>query len=55
MKRLSLRLLALALITAGAAVGRAGDDETLKEITGYRQWTRVTEKVVQVENLSIGG
>ena len=55
MKKLSLRLLSIALFTAGAAIAGPGDDETLMQIAGYRQWTRVTEKPVQVEKLSVGG
>jgi hypothetical protein len=51
MHKLSLKVLALATaLTATGAVlaGNTEDEQTLKEIAGYRQWTRVTEKPVQV-------
>ncbi|MEP6818232.1 MAG: hypothetical protein ABJA18_01780 [bacterium] len=42
------------LSVSGAVLGDSGEDKTLQEITGYRQWTRVTEKPFVVE-LSVGG
>jgi hypothetical protein len=52
----SLKLLALALSLA--TVGMAStikDEPTLKKISGYRDWSRVTQKPIAVEVLSIAG
>jgi hypothetical protein len=48
--RLSVFALSALLSLTGAVLGN-GEDETLKEIAGYRQWTRVYEKPILVENL----
>jgi hypothetical protein len=51
MHKLSLRVLVLATaLTATGAVlaGNTEDEQTLKEIAGYRQWTRLTERPVEV-------
>ena len=52
MTRTRLRVFAVTalLSVAGAAVGNGGADQTLQEIAGYRQWTRVNEKPLPVEN-----
>ena len=52
MKNISLKVLALLamLTTAGLVVAETGDNEgTLNQIAGYRQWTRVNRKPVQVD------
>jgi hypothetical protein len=47
---------AAALTTFGIALANASaPDTTLKDVAGYRQWTRVTEKPIPVENFSAGG
>ena len=62
MKRTHLQVLALAVVlsTIGTAssIARAdGDaaDTTLKEIAGYRQWTRVNDAPLPVEDFSSFG
>ena len=54
MTRTGLRLFAAftLLSVAGAVLGSSASDETLKDIAGYRDWTRVNKKAVTVENLS---
>jgi len=41
---LKLMIVTLSLTVAGLALGTTGDDETLTQIAGYRNWTRVTPK-----------
>ncbi len=41
---LKLMILTLSLTVARLALGTTGDDETLSQIAGYRNWTRVTPK-----------
>jgi len=41
---LKLMIVTLSLTVAGLALGTTGDDETLSQIAGYRNWTRVTPK-----------
>jgi hypothetical protein len=48
--RFSVFALSVLLTLTGAVLGN-GDDASLKEIAGYRQWTRVYEKPIVVENL----
>jgi hypothetical protein len=48
--RFSVFALSVLLILTGSVLGN-GDDASLKEIAGYRQWTRVYEKPIVVENL----
>ena len=50
-------VLLAALSPGGAASGVAGGpaDVTLRDIARYREWTRVTEKPLPVENPSVGG
>jgi hypothetical protein len=58
MKKLSLRFLVLAAVlgTAGMVLAdNNADDETLKAVAGYRQWSRVTEKALPVIEASAGG
>ena len=45
-----LRVFAVtALLSCAVAVlGNNGDDKTLQEIAGYRQWARLTEKPIVV-------
>ena len=48
--------LAAVLTTFSLALVNASEpDTTLKDIAGYRQWTRVNQKPLPVENLSVGG
>ncbi len=51
-----LRLLAASALLSIAVTtpGGSSPDKTLQEIAGYRQWTRVNEKPVVVENSFIG-
>lgn len=39
---LKLMIVTLSVTVAGLALGATGDDETLSQIAGYRNWTRVT-------------
>jgi hypothetical protein len=58
MKKISFKLLILATTTAAAGLilaGTADDTATLKQIAGYRQWTRVTPTPRPVEIASIAG
>ena len=41
---LKLMIVTLSLTVAGLALGTTGDDETLSQIAGYRNWARVTQK-----------
>ena len=41
---LKLMIMTLSLTVAGLALGTTGDNETLSQIAGYRNWTRVTPK-----------
>jgi|GEM_PF-4375186 len=51
-----LRVFAVtALLTVAIAVLGNGEDKSLKEISDYRQWTRLTEKPLPVENSFAGG
>lgn len=44
------------LTTFGVALVNASTpDKTLKDMAGYRQWTRVTEKPIPVESPSFAG
>jgi hypothetical protein len=54
---LKVFVLLAALSLPGGASGVAGGpaDTTLRDIARYREWTRVTEKPLPVENPSIGG
>lgn len=58
MKKASLRSVALGVILGVSGVvsaNNATDEETLKSIAGYRQWTRVTAKALPVIDSSIAG
>jgi len=51
MKKILLKVLALVAVmtTAGLVVADTSDSEaTLNQIAGYRQWTRVNRKPVEV-------
>lgn len=51
MKSLTFKLLLLATTTATAGLmlaQSANDNATLKQISGYRQWTRVTPEPIAV-------
>lgn len=51
MTRMRLSVFALsALLSVGGAVLGRSEDGTLKEIAGYRQWTRISENPITVEN-----
>jgi hypothetical protein len=41
---LKLVIVTLCVTVVGLALGTTGDDETLSQIAGYRNWTRVTPK-----------
>jgi hypothetical protein len=43
------------LSVAGAVFGDGLQDKTLPEIAGYREWTRLTEKPIVVENAFAAG
>jgi hypothetical protein len=43
------------LSVAVATLGNGGTDPTLHEIAGYRQWTRVHEKPLPIENSIVSG
>jgi hypothetical protein len=53
-RSLKLFTLALALATAATA-STIKDDETLKKISKYRDWSRVTQKPISVDFSSAGG
>ena len=56
MKKFSLGLLAWAVVaTAGVVIAGVGDDDTLNQIAGYRQWARVTPKPLVVDSASLVG
>lgn len=46
MKNIALKLVIVTLVltVAGLALGTTGENETLSQIAGYRNWTRVTQK-----------
>lgn len=56
MTRTSLKVFAMTalLSMAGAVLGSGEQDRTLQEMAGYRQWTRVNQKPIPVENLGLG-
>jgi hypothetical protein len=43
------------LSVAGAVLGDGLQDKTLPEIAGYREWTRLNEKPIVVENAFAAG
>ncbi|HKP37875.1 MAG TPA: hypothetical protein VJT71_13540 [Pyrinomonadaceae bacterium] len=52
----SLKLIALVLsITTAVIAGNITDDDTLQEISKYRQWSRVTQKVIALDYASVAG
>lgn len=52
MNRKRLRFLAVSALLglAGAVLADGVQDKTLQDIASYRQWTRVNEKPIVVEN-----
>jgi hypothetical protein len=56
MNRITLKAFAAtALLSIAGAVFAGSSDETLKQIDGYRQWTRINEKPIEVNNaLTVG-
>ena len=51
MKSLTTRLLVLGITAISAAAALAGNDldsSTLKQISGYRQWTKVNQEAIQI-------
>ena len=38
------------LSVAGAVLGGSAPDKTLQDLAGYRQWERINEKPILVEN-----
>jgi len=52
----SLKLITLVLsITTAVIAANVKDDDTLQEISNYRQWSRVTQKVIALDYASVGG
>lgn len=50
-KRLSVFVVAAVLSATVAVLGSGdGDDKTLRQIAGYREWTRQTEKPIRVNS-----
>ena len=51
MTRTRLRVFAATalLCAAGAVLGDGLQDQTLNEVAGYREWTRLTEKPIQFD------
>ena len=45
---LKLVIVTLSVTVAGLALGTTGDNETLSQIAGYRNWTRVTPKPLSI-------
>ena len=45
---LKLMIVTLSLTVAGLALGTTGDDETLSQIAGYRNWIRVMPKPLSI-------
>ncbi len=45
---LKLVIVTLSVTVAGLALGTTGDNETLSQIAGYRNWTRVTPKPLPI-------
>ncbi len=48
--RMKLVALTALLSVAGAVLGSNGENETLKDIAGYRQWTRLTDRPIIIPN-----
>ena len=57
MNHTRLRFLAMSALLSltGAVLGDGVQDKTLEEIAGYRQWTRINEKLIVVDNLQAAG
>jgi succinate-acetate transporter protein len=59
MKTIALKLVivTLCVTVVGLALGTTGDDETLSQIAGYRNWTRVTSKplAIAIDLSSVAG
>ncbi len=53
MNRTRLKLLAMSVLLTltGVVLGDGVSDNTLQEIAGYRQWTRVNDQPIVVDNL----
>jgi hypothetical protein len=45
---LKFMIVTLSLTVGGLALGTTEDDETLSQIAGYRNWTRVTPKPLPI-------
>ena len=50
-KRFSVFVISAVLSVSIAALAN-GEDETLKQIAGYREWSRLTEKPVSVTSFT---
>lgn len=50
--RLSVFTVSALLAVAGAVLGSNGEKEALKEIAGYRQWIRMTDKPIPVTSFT---
>jgi len=54
-KHFGILAAAMALTTFGLVFGASSPDSTLKDVAGYRNWTRVIEKPFAVEITSFAG
>ena len=56
MKKISLKVLTLVAVvtSAGLMAATTSDHETLNQIAGYRQWTRVNREPVKVKVATVG-
>ena len=52
MSRLPFKIAVLVISTlaTGAVMGLGDSDVTLKQISGYRQWTKMNPEAVKIEN-----
>lgn len=56
MPNLPLRVLAFALmLTIVGMASTVRDEETLRKISGYREWSRLTEKPMSIAFPSVAG
>jgi len=52
MRRLPFRIavLVISTVTSAAVMGLGDNDVMLKQISGYRQWTKMNPDAVKIEN-----
>ena len=55
MRKLSLKIFTLLALwaTASLVLAESNDSVTLNQIAGYRQWTRVSKKPVEVREVRV--